>query len=52
MLKALLPVVALVVIVACSGGDEDPSDQITRIEGPAVVDEDVLNGSGDDSSGD
>jgi hypothetical protein len=26
-------------IAACSGGDE-PDDQITRIDGPAVVDED------------
>lgn len=52
MFKALLPAVALVAIVACSGGDDDPSDQITRIDGPAVVDEDLLNGVGDDSSGD
>lgn len=52
MFKALLPVVALVMIAACSGGDEDPSDQITRIDGPAVIDEDELNGGGDDSSGD
>ncbi len=36
-----LGVVALFVSVAaaCSGGDE-PSDEITRIDGPAVVDED------------
>jgi hypothetical protein len=34
-------VVALFVgfAAACSGGDE-PSDEITRIDGPAVVDED------------
>jgi hypothetical protein len=25
---------------ACSGGSDEPSNEITRIDGPAVVDED------------
>jgi len=32
-------IVALAAGTSCSGGDE-PDDQITRIDGPAVVDED------------
>lgn len=40
---------ASVVLVGCSTGD-DPSEQITRIDGPAVVDEDELNNGVDDSS--
>jgi hypothetical protein len=51
MFRALLPVVAVVAIAACSGGGDEPSDQITRIDGPAVVDEDELTGGGDGSSG-
>lgn len=46
---ALVLVVASLAIVGCSGGDDSP-DQITRIDGPAVVDEDQLNNGVDDSS--
>lgn len=37
----------------CSGGSDEPSDDITRIDGPAVVDQDeggADNGASDDPS--
>ena len=48
-------VCVLVVAASCSGGGEEPSDEITRIDGPAVVDEDqggADNGTTDDPPGD
>jgi hypothetical protein len=38
---------------ACSGGSDEPSNEITRIDGPAVVDEDeggANNGATNDPS--
>jgi len=38
---------------ACSGGSDEPTDEITRIDGPAVVDQDeggADQGTSDDSS--
>lgn len=53
-MRRVLVVGALsMVAVGCSGGSDEPSNQITRIDGPAVVDEDLGgadNGATDDSS--
>ena len=40
-MRSALAVVVLLSCVACGGNDE-PSDEITRIDGPAVVDEDLI----------
>ncbi len=45
--------VVAVLMASCSGGSDGPSDEITRIDGPAVVDEDqgrADNGASDDPS--
>lgn len=39
-MRLLAVVVFGSVLLACSGGSEAPSDRITRIDGPAVVDMD------------
>lgn len=46
-------IVGLFVAAGCSTGSDEPSDEITRIDGPAVVDEDqggADNGATDDPS--
>ncbi|MFK7917127.1 MAG: hypothetical protein AB8G14_03535 [Ilumatobacter sp.] len=47
--RAGILVAASLLFVGCSSGDDSPN-QITRIDGPAVVDEERLNNGVDDSS--
>ncbi|MEP1123017.1 MAG: hypothetical protein ABJH68_03890 [Ilumatobacter sp.] len=44
----------LLLCAACSGGSDEPTDEITRIDGPAVVDPDQggANQDGDEGGGD
>lgn len=39
-MKLIVVAMFAVLAGACSGGSDEPSDEITRIDGPAVVDED------------
>ncbi len=43
----------LLLCASCSGGSDEPSDEITRIDGPAVVDPDQggANQGGTDEGG-
>lgn len=48
-----LVIAGLLMVAGCSAGSDEPSDQITRIDGPAVVDEDqggADNGATNDPS--
>ena len=42
----VLAIVASLAAVSCGGGSGDDENQITRIDGPAVVDRDQLDGPG------
>lgn len=43
-------VTVLLLTAACSSGSDEPSDEITRIDGPAVVEEDEARANNDDPS--
>ncbi len=39
-MRYLAACIATLALGACSGGSDEPTNQITRIDGPAVVDDD------------
>ena len=52
-MKLIVVGVVAMLMASCSGGGDEPSDEITRIDGPAVVDQDegvADNGASDDPS--
>ncbi len=53
MRRASMLVLLAAAAVGCSDGSDEPSDEITRIDGPAVVEQDeggANNGATDDPS--